>query len=161
MTPNSTRECHDEDATYLMEGPHWSVVGSDDLPRFFRAAEELAATGSVLCVADGAWTADVLELLQRISVDRERSPHPRLRISQGLPCSTWQTELTRHGGDCGVPCGTGDRLSLCGFSGSEMLLEWFDAVGDPISVAASTPEPAVRQFSEQVGGQYRWMDEGV
>ena len=146
----------DKHSAYLMDESHWRVSGVGDLGKFFAAAVRLTAGNGVVCLSDGAWPPKVQELLDRIGVDRDSSPHP------GTGC---ESSRSRH-----VPLTPGNAASLARvaeqhaepeigihfavFQGSSVILEWFDAVGEPIAVAGSTAEDAVERFATSAGGRH-------
>ena len=144
---------------YLMERSHWRVTGVQDLPRFFRAAGRVFPAGSILCVAGGAWPSEIQKLLQRISVDRRKIRHPgrgcEARESYHVPLvrGSWH-ELGNAAESYAAP---EIGMHFVVFSGAIILLEWFDAPDDPISIAPVVSKEVVRRFSEQSGGAYEWI----
>jgi len=147
---------------HLMDAAHWRVTGIRELSRLLRAAAALADDG-VLCVAEGAWPDGVLRVLRRIGASPGELPHPgpgcASRDAFHVPLTADNArelaDLADHAAEPEI------GLHFAVFAGGAIVLEWFDAVGDPVSLAPTVPEATVRSFADAAGGRAEWIAHGA
>ena len=51
-------------------------------------------------------------------------------------------------------------VHIAAFTDQGSLLEWFDALGDPIAVSSSVTREAVSEFARRLGATHDWVAAG-
>jgi hypothetical protein len=141
--------------TYLDEGEHWSVIGVKEFPCFFTALPELLPAGSILYVESADRNSDVARYLVEVQVE------PACAVEAG----SYRPQFACH-----IPARPEVILKLAGLSerhaepevaehvvaycNDTIVLEWYDAPDDPISISKSVDEGSVVRFVNAAGGQY-------
>jgi hypothetical protein len=147
----------DPESPYLFDRAHWCIKDVKDLSLFFEALPRLIPTDSLLGLAGAFTSRELMSLLPLAhGLDGVRSlpdPFPdEFRDATFFPVSDAITrDLLQLQDRRAWP---GFILFLVVISQGESLLEWFDLPDDPISVALSISEQAVRDFAVATGSSY-------
>jgi hypothetical protein len=140
-------------APYIFDGPHWHLQPPENLDAFFGALPLLVPSGGTLALADGlffdlarARMAPFLltappESLARLPSEFRRADLVRLSPGGILVLQ----ELAQEYNTAAL------FLFLCLFTEDHSVLEWFDAPGDPISIASTLPQDVVKAFARAIG----------
>ena len=140
----------------LDEGPHWHVTNAKGFELFFQHLADLMPRGSILYLEDPQ-SSEVREHLEPLKVEPEFEvqagtlwPKPRkyhvpvtdenLSVLARLAQSHAEPEIAMH---------------MVVYSGSTVLLEWYDAGDDPMAISKDIPKDRVRTFCENLGMECR------
>jgi len=147
---------------YLMDGPHWRIVGVQGFAAFFRAVR-LLGPNTLVGLASGAWPGELRESLSGMSASLraavlERLPqefHRALFIPVGDCEMETLAELAERHAEPEIATHIGV------FTEAGRLLEWFDAPTDPIVVSPSLGGGAVSRFADELRARNEWVAGGV
>lgn len=147
---------------YLFDRSHWRVTHMGSMPEFFRELGVLVPDGSILALADGAWPDDVLAwfaLNKPSSVPEPCGPTGEFTNAHFVVVS--QKSMAELARLAESHAGPEIAIHLGVFHEGNSLVEWFDAPDDPLSVAVSIPEAAVRSFANRTGAECVRIERGV
>jgi len=136
----------DPESPYLFDRGHWRIKDVKDLSLFFKALPRLVPTGSVLGLSGMFTSRELMSLLPRAHKMDGFRDFTFVPVSDATTRDLQQLQ---------------DRRAWPGFilfveviSQGESVLQWFDLPDDPISVALSISEKAVRDFAAATGSSY-------
>jgi len=138
-----------------MDQAHWRVSGVRDLPAFLKALSALLPSGSTLRLELDRPDEGIARFLTEFAVPskmtrnrgtlwpRSEFPHIPIRpdvmsVLAGLAEARAEHDVAEH---------------LIAYRGDEILLEWYDAIYDPIFVSRAIDRETLSAFAELVGGE--------
>jgi hypothetical protein len=140
---------------YLFDAPHWSVVGVDDLARFFQALPLLESPSTMVGLAGGWWPDPVRSDLGMSSTnvdDVVRLALPsEFHSALFVPVTADSAAMLVHLAETRAEPEVATHLVVVRDGAS--LLEWFDLPGDPITIAPSISDAEVQRFADAIGGK--------
>jgi hypothetical protein len=144
-----------KDRPRLMDRAHWRVSGVRDLPAFLRALPTLLPSGSTLRLELDHPDEDITRFLTRFAVPSNmtrnrgtlwpRSQLHHVPIREDVMSALAQLAEVRAEHD------VAEHLIV--YRGDEILLEWYDAIYDPIFISGAIDRRMLSAFSESVGGE--------
>jgi hypothetical protein len=138
-----------------MDRAHWRVSGVRDLPAFLRALPALLPADSILRLELDAPDEDVARFLTQFAIQstmtRNRGtlwPSSELHHVPIRPdVMATLAELAEVRAEHDV------AEHMIAYRGDEILLEWYDAIFDPIFISRAIGEGALSVFARSVGGE--------
>jgi hypothetical protein len=132
----------------------WRVSGVRDPEAFFKALPLLAGVGSVLALHDPQGR-QVQQFLQHNPASESTSVKPgtiwpRPKIYH-VECSAQNLEVLEELASRHAPPEIAMHVHL--YRGQQVLLEWYDAFGDPIEISAAFAEDEIRRFCHACDGR--------
>jgi hypothetical protein len=139
-----------------MDRAHWRVRGVRDLPAFFRALPALLPADSILRLElDAHPDEEVASFLTRFagpaSMTRGRGAlWPRSELHH-VPIRPDLMSALAELAEVRAEHDVADHMIA--YRGDEILLEWYDAIFDPIFISRAIDERSLSAFAQSVGGQ--------
>ena len=146
----------------LTNSAHWDIHGAD-FYRAIRALPEILTPGSVLGLADGAWSSHLRSFLDAHAAALEPD------VISALPADFRRARFIRTDARTIADLAAlADKhaepevaIHLIVLQAGSSLVEWYDLPNDPIAVSLSIDEAAVKRFAEAVGGRCEVSRSGV
>ncbi|MCJ7749497.1 MAG: hypothetical protein MUQ65_00125 [Armatimonadetes bacterium] len=146
----------------LPPGPHWEVDEPAELAGFFRALPELIPPGSVLYLEGGDPSRELRSVFEK---------HVAKTATQVAVGTLWPRPQRIH---LQITCELLDQLATLAetrgmwefgwhvhvYHEQSVIVEWYDAMADPIWLSNDLPEETVARFSAGLGAQYRRVEDG-
>jgi hypothetical protein len=139
-----------------MDQAHWRVSGVRDLPAFLRALPTLLPANSILRLElDANPDEDVARVLQQFAIRSNMTRNrgtlwPRSELHH-VPITPEVMSALAELAEVRAEHDMVDHMIA--YRDDEILLEWYDAIYDPIFVSRAIGKSALSTFAQAVGGE--------
>jgi hypothetical protein len=140
-----------------MDRAHWRVSGVRDLPAFLRALPALLPADSILRLElDAHPDEDVARFLTQFAIPSSMTRNrgtlwPRSELHH-VPIRPDLMSTLAELAEVRAEHDVADHMIA--YRGDEILLEWYDAIFDPIFISRAIDERSLSAFARSVDGQF-------
>ena|SRR5688572_23909875 len=138
-----------------MDRAHWRVSGVRDLPAFLRALPALLPASILRLELDAHPDEDVARFLTQFSTPSSMTRNrgtlwPRSELHH-VPIRPDVMSTLAELAEVRAEHDVADHMIA--YRGDEILLEWYDAIFDPIFISKAIDEGSLSAFARSVGGE--------